>query len=131
MEKRILSIQSNVVNGYVGNKCACFTLQTFGFDVHPMNTVEVANHSGYPMFRGTKFDKSHFEDLFCALSTNELDSYDFILSGYMGKPESVVYFGQKIKELKSKQNIIYCTKQLTKSWIQSLEIMENYICPWK
>ncbi len=31
--KRVLSIQSHVVHGYVGNRCAVFPLQLLGFDV--------------------------------------------------------------------------------------------------
>ena len=33
--KRVLSIQSHVVHGYVGNRCAVFPLQLMGFDVSP------------------------------------------------------------------------------------------------
>lgn len=33
--KRVLSIQSHVVHGYVGNRCAVFPLQLLGFDVSP------------------------------------------------------------------------------------------------
>lgn len=39
--KRVLSIQSHVVHGYVGNKCAIFPLQLLGFDVDPVMTVQV------------------------------------------------------------------------------------------
>ena len=38
---RVLSIQSHVVSGYVGNKCAMFPLQLLGFDVDPINSVQV------------------------------------------------------------------------------------------
>jgi pyridoxine kinase len=38
---RVLSIQSSVVHGYVGNKAAVFPLQLLGFDVDPVYTVQV------------------------------------------------------------------------------------------
>lgn len=38
---RVLSIQSSVVHGYVGNKCAVFPLQLLGFDVDPVISVQV------------------------------------------------------------------------------------------
>jgi len=38
--KSILSIQSHVTYGYVGNKAAVYPLQTIGFDVWPINTVQ-------------------------------------------------------------------------------------------
>ena len=42
----MLSIQSHVVSGYVGNKSATFPLQLLGFDVDPLNTVHFSNHTG-------------------------------------------------------------------------------------
>ncbi|CAE6370824.1 unnamed protein product [Rhizoctonia solani] len=44
--KRVLSIQSHVVHGYVGNKAATFPLQLLGWDVDAINTVQFSNHSG-------------------------------------------------------------------------------------
>jgi hypothetical protein len=38
---RVLSIQSSVVHGYVGNKAALFPLQLLGFDVDPIYSVQV------------------------------------------------------------------------------------------
>jgi len=43
---RVLSIQSHVVSGYVGNKAAVFPLQLLGWDVDVVNTVQFSNHSG-------------------------------------------------------------------------------------
>ena len=45
---RVLSIQSHVVSGYVGNKAAVFPLQLLGFDVDFINSVQFSNHTGYP-----------------------------------------------------------------------------------
>ncbi|KAI7869841.1 uncharacterized protein EV154DRAFT_127282 [Mucor mucedo] len=43
---RVLSIQSHTVSGYCGNKAAVFPLQTLGFDVDILNTVQFSNHTG-------------------------------------------------------------------------------------
>ncbi|CAI7774694.1 unnamed protein product [Closterium sp. NIES-53] len=43
---RVLSIQSHTVQGYVGNKAAVFPLQLLGFDVDPINSVQLSNHTG-------------------------------------------------------------------------------------
>ena len=43
----ILSIQSHVVYGYVGNKAATYPLQSMGYDVWPINTVQFSRHTGY------------------------------------------------------------------------------------
>lgn len=37
----VLSIQSHVVHGYVGNKCAVLPLNLLGFEVDPINSVQV------------------------------------------------------------------------------------------
>ena len=44
--KRVLSIQSHVVHGYVGNRCAVFPLQLLGYEVDFMNSVQFSNHTG-------------------------------------------------------------------------------------
>lgn len=43
----MLSFQSHVVSGYVGNKAAVFPLQLLGFDVDFINSVQFSNHTGY------------------------------------------------------------------------------------
>ena len=43
-ENRILSIQSHVVSGYVGNKSATFPLQLLGFEVDAINSVQVQHY---------------------------------------------------------------------------------------
>jgi len=48
--KRVLSIQSHVVYGYVGNKAAVFPLQLLGFDVDSINSVHFSCHTGYKCF---------------------------------------------------------------------------------
>ena len=45
--ERILSIQSHVVSGYVGNKSATFPLQLLGFETDCINSVQFSNHTGY------------------------------------------------------------------------------------
>ena len=45
--RRVLSIQSHVVSGYVGNKSAAFPLQLLGFEVDTINSVQFSNHTGY------------------------------------------------------------------------------------
>mgnify|MGYP003387003083 CR=1 FL=1 len=48
---QILSIQSHVVHGKVGNTAAMFPLQLLGFDVHAINSVQFSNHTGYPVVK--------------------------------------------------------------------------------
>src|SRR5690349_16737141 len=48
----ILSIQSSVAYGHVGNSAAVFPLQRLGVEVWPVHTVHFSNHTGYGEWRG-------------------------------------------------------------------------------
>lgn len=52
--KSILTIQSHVVHGYVGNRASTFPLQVLGWDVDVLNTVQLSNHTGYGKVFGQK-----------------------------------------------------------------------------
>ncbi|MBJ7453277.1 MAG: pyridoxal kinase, partial [Blastococcus sp.] len=43
----VLSIQSHVAYGHVGNAAAVFPLQRLGVEVWPVHTVQFSNHTGY------------------------------------------------------------------------------------
>ena len=43
---RVLSVQSHVVSGYVGNRAAIFPLQLLGIDVDAVNSLQFSNHTG-------------------------------------------------------------------------------------
>ncbi|KAJ2808132.1 putative pyridoxal kinase [Coemansia helicoidea] len=87
---RILSIQSHVVSGYVGNRAATFPLQLLGHEVDAINTVQFSNHTGYNTFAGTRFAAAHMRELFAGLQANGLDrGYTHLLTGYMGNSDNV------------------------------------------
>jgi pyridoxine kinase len=48
---RVLSIQSHVVCGKVGNRAAIFPLQLLGFDADFINSVNFSNHTKYPLVK--------------------------------------------------------------------------------
>ncbi|GAA5865232.1 hypothetical protein JCM8547_008324 [Rhodosporidiobolus lusitaniae] len=83
-EKRVLSIQSHVVAGYVGNKAATFPLQLLGWEVDAALTVSFSNHTvRYGRWGGSKFDAAHLEDVFSALDANGLLRQSHLLTGYV------------------------------------------------
>ncbi|KAJ2691919.1 hypothetical protein GGH99_002070, partial [Coemansia sp. RSA 1285] len=88
--RRILSIQSHVVSGYVGNRAATFPLQLLGHEVDVINTVQFSNHTGYNTVRGTRFSDTQLRELFEGLCDNGLDTgYSHLLSGYIGNSGNV------------------------------------------
>ena len=52
----VLSIQSHVVYGHVGNAAAVFPLQRLRRDVWPLMSVQFSSHAGYSGWRGRAFD---------------------------------------------------------------------------
>ena len=84
----ILSIQSHVVYGHVGNSAAVFPLQRIGCEVWPLNTVQFSNHTGYLDWRGQAFDAAMIDDCVTGVAARgALARCDGVLSGYMGSPE--------------------------------------------
>lgn len=83
--KTVLSIQSHVAYGYVGNRAAVFPLQRLGCDVIAVNTVQFSNHTGYGSWKGDVFSPAHVEQVLEGVAERgALDSCDAVLSGYMG-----------------------------------------------
>jgi pyridoxine kinase len=81
----ILSIQSHVVYGYVGNKAAVYPLQYMGYDVWPINTVQFSNHTGYGKYQGEIFTAEHILQLAAGIiDIGQAHKCRAILSGYMG-----------------------------------------------
>eukprot|EP00051_Salpingoeca_urceolata_P030023 m.491772 g.491772 ORF g.491772 m.491772 type:complete len:322 (-) comp30682_c0_seq1:56-1021(-) len=87
-EPRVLSIQSHVVTGYVGNRSATFPLQVLGFEVDAINSVQFSNHTGYPSFTGQKLSAEELWELFSGLERSGLlEQYTHLLTGYVGSAE--------------------------------------------
>lgn len=83
----ILSIQSHVAFGHVGNTAAVFPLQRLGFEVIPINTVQFSNHTGYGDWTGQVFEAAHIVDLFDGLERRGVfQNIDAVLTGYLGAP---------------------------------------------
>lgn len=84
----ILSIQSHVAYGYVGNRAAVFPLQRLGHEVCAINTVQFSNHTGYGKWQGQIFSASHVNELVQGLAELKvLADCQAIISGYLGNAE--------------------------------------------
>jgi len=84
----ILSIQSHVVYGHVGNSAAVFPLQRLGREVWPLMTVQFSSHAGYPGFRGRAFDAAMIDECVAGLAAiGVLPRCAGLLTGYLGRAE--------------------------------------------
>ena len=106
----ILSIQSHVATGYVGNRAAVFPLQRLGCDVTFINTVQFSNHTGHGKWTGEIFSAAHIRDVLKGLwEHNGLTNIDAVLSGYLGTPDIGHVILETVAELKNERpDVIYC-----------------------
>jgi pyridoxine kinase len=84
----LLSIQSHVAYGHVGNAAATFPLQRLGAEVWPVHTVQFSNHPGYGSWKGDVFSAGMIRDIISGIEARGvLSECDGVLSGYMGSAE--------------------------------------------
>ena len=97
----LLSIQSHVAFGHVGNASAVFPLQRLGAEVWPVHTVQFSNHTGYGAWRGQVFGADLVRDVVSGIEERGvLPKCDGVLSGYMGDAaigEAIVGAVAKVK----------------------------------
>lgn len=81
----ILSIQSWVAYGHVGNGAAMFPMQRLGHEVWAVNTVQFSNHTGYGAWKGSVFTGQAVSEVVAGIAERgALSRCDGVLSGYMG-----------------------------------------------
>ena len=82
---KILSIQSSVAFGHVGNSAAVFPLQRLGHEVWPVLTVHFSNHTGYGEWRGPLLEAEQVAEVIAGIGDRGmLGEADAVLSGYQG-----------------------------------------------
>jgi pyridoxine kinase len=81
----ILSIQSWVSYGHVGNASAIFPLQRLGAEVWAINTVQFSNHTGYGQWTGQVYSGQSVRELVDGIAARDaFTRCDAVLSGYVG-----------------------------------------------
>ena len=82
---KVLSIQSAVAYGHVGNSAAVFPLQRIGVEVLPVYTVNFSNHTGYGQWRGPMIAPDDVRDVITGIEERGVfGQIDAVLSGYQG-----------------------------------------------
>ncbi|KQW48609.1 pyridoxamine kinase [Nocardioides sp. Root1257] len=107
---KILSIQSSVAYGHVGNSAAVFPLQRLGHEVWPVLTVHFSNHTGYGAWRGPLLAADDVREVIAGIEDRGvLGEADAVLSGYQGDPAVgaiILDTVAKVKELNP--DAVYC-----------------------
>ena len=84
----VISIQSQVAYGHVGNSAAVFPMQMHGIDVIAVPTTLLSNRPGYPTVRGRVLEAQLVADLLRGIEERgAVDNCRMILSGYLGSAE--------------------------------------------
>ena len=82
---KILSIQSAVAYGHVGNSASVFPMQRIGVEVLPVHTVNFSNHTGYGAWRGPLIPPSDVAEVLTGVEERGVfPGIDAVLSGYQG-----------------------------------------------
>lgn len=106
----LLSIQSHVAYGHVGNSAAVFPLQRIGVEVWPVHTVLFSNHPGYGDFTGEEFGADKVRAVIAGIDgRGVLGECDGVLSGYVGSPETGAAIVDAVGRVKSANpSAAYC-----------------------
>ena len=105
--KSVLSIQSHVAHGYVGGRAAIFPLQTQGWEVDNINTVNFSNHTGYGSFTGTSLLTDELDEILSQLIRLNI-KYSAIITGYIPNSALIYMTHRYVQEFKKLHlNMIY------------------------
>ncbi|HUO92268.1 MAG TPA: pyridoxal kinase PdxY [Rhizomicrobium sp.] len=106
----VLSIQSDVVYGHVGNAAARFALQRLGHEVWAVPTVLLSSHAGYAEVGGESLSADLLRRVIDGLDANGwLGSCDAILSGYLGQADHASVVANAVRRVKAaNRHAVYC-----------------------
>ena len=99
--KSILSIQSAVTVGAVGNTMANMVLTTMGHHIARVDTIQLAAHPGYGFVAGGRLDHQDFTDLINGLDRLNIgDNMDAVMTGYMAHADQTKAIGGLLASIK-------------------------------
>jgi pyridoxine kinase len=107
---KIMSIQSSVAYGHVGNSAAVFPLQRLGHEVWPVLTVHFSNHTGYGEWRGPLLNPADVREVIAGIGDRGvLADCDAVLSGYQGDPAVGAVVMEAVELVKeANPHAVYC-----------------------
>ncbi len=106
----VISIQSQVAYGHVGNSAAVFPMQMHGIDVVAVPTTLLSNRPGYPTVRGRAVDADLLADLLLGIEERgAVDAAQMILSGYLGSAANATVVADFVARARAKNpSLLYC-----------------------
>jgi pyridoxine kinase len=106
----VLSIQSSVAYGHVGNSAATFVLQRLGVTAWPVHTVLFSNHTGYADWRGRVIPADEVADVIAGIEDRGVfPECDAVLSGYVGDAALAEVIADTVRRIKAANpRALYC-----------------------
>jgi len=106
----VLSIQSEVIYGHVGNAAARFALQRLGHEAWCVPTVLLTSHAAHPGFTGEATSPALLEKLVAGLEAQgRFAQSNAVISGYLGSPEQAAIVAGAVQRVKvANAKVLYC-----------------------
>ena len=106
----VLSVQSHVAYGHVGNCAAVFPLQRMGFEVWAVNTVQFSNHTGYGTWKGQADSVENIQDILLGVEERGVFARTrAVVSGYLGDPRLGSVLLDTVKRIRAvRPGAVYC-----------------------
>lgn len=105
--KSVLSVQSHVAHGYVGNKAATFPLQYLGWNVDTINTVNFSNHTGYGSVKGSAINVTDMTNIFKGLYEIQC-THNAIILGYIPSADLIDVLASNVQRMKTENPYLLC-----------------------
>ncbi|MCK1744660.1 pyridoxal kinase [Bradyrhizobium sp. 139] len=105
----VISIQSQVVHGHVGNSVAAYAMQAEGVNVAAVPTTLLSNHPRYPTLRGRVLETELVADLLRGVEERDLvDEAAVLVTGYLGSPGNAAVIADFVERaLKRNSKLVY------------------------
>ena len=105
----VISIQSQVVYGHVGNSAAVYPIQAEGVAVAAVPTTLLSNNPHYPTMRGGVLDDALVADLLRGVEERGLvERASVLVTGYLGSPAIATCVATFVESaLKRNRNLVY------------------------
>lgn len=105
----VISIQSQVVYGHVGNSAAVFPMQAKGLEVAAIPTALLSNHPHYPTMHGKVLEPDLVKGLLRGVEERRLvETAKVIVTGYLGSVENGTVVAEFVaRALKRNPKLVY------------------------
>lgn len=123
----IISIQSSVAYGHVGNSAAIFAMERLGIEAWPVHTVQLSNHTGYPDWGGGALGAGHVREVLAGLERRGgLAEADALLSGYAGTADLIEAIADCVDRMKAANPAaLYCCDPVIGNGAKGLFLAEE------